>query len=182
MHQVARIGLGAFLLIASLCHGQSIADAARANRKQKEDGSATPKIITSDDLSAPQDVIIHLVPGVSATGQGTLVAPGRYKHNYVVTQIDASRFINGGVMHITVTVGGGSSEASFDLYPEGAHLPSAGMPHSLAGAHNVRSGADAKMDYRFDHAGVFQLAAEGSWNAKPEDTNSYSFVVDVATD
>jgi hypothetical protein len=168
------------LLFASICYGQSLADAARENRKQKvKDGEPSTKVITGDDFSAPPDVTIHLVPGATSTGQGTVAAPGRGKHAYLITNLDATRFTGGGVLHVTITVGDGASEASFDLYPQGARLPSEGMPNSLASAHNVRSGAGAKMDYRFDHGGVFQLAAEGSWNSKLGDTNNYSFVVDV---
>ena len=180
MHRVASIVLGPMLLIASICHGQSLADAARENRKQKaKDGAAATKVITTDDLSAPPDFTIHLVPGATSTGEGTLVAPGRWKHGYLITNLDATRFINGGVLHITITVGDGASEASFDLYSQGARLPSDGFPNSLAGAHSIRSGAVAKIDYRFDHGSMFRFAAEGSWNAKAGDTNNYTFVVDV---
>jgi len=180
MHKVAPTVLGTMLLITSFCQGQSLADAARENRKQKtKDGSSAPKVITTDDFSAPPDVTIHLVPGTTSTGQGTLAAPGRGKHSYLVTNLDATRFLNGGIFHIVITVGTGASEASFDLYPQGVPLPSEGLPHPLAGAHNVASGASAKIDYRFDHGGVFQFAAEGSWNAKAGETNTYNFVVDV---
>ena len=179
MRRVAPILLSLVLLLASICHGQSLADAARENRKQKANGSPAGKVVTSDDFSAPPNVTIHLFPGATSTGQGTLVAPGRGKHGYLVTDLDATRFIGGGVLHITITVGNGASEASFDLYPQGLGLPSEGFPNSLAGAHNIRSGAGAKIDYRFDHGSVFQLAAEGSWNAKAGDTNTYSFVVEV---
>lgn len=180
MHRVSPIVLGTMLLITSFCQGQSLADAARENRKQKaKDGSAPTKVITTDDFSAAPDVTIHLVPGTTSTGQGTLVAPGRGKHHYVVTNLDATRFLNGGTFHILITAGTGASEASFDLYPQGVPLPSEGFPQSLAGTHNVASGASAKIDYRFSHGGVFQLAAEGSWNAKLGDTNTYTFVVEV---
>lgn len=180
MRRVAPIVFVPIVLAASFCHGQSLADAARENRKQKtKDGSAATKVITSDDFSAPSQVTIHLVPGTTSTGEGNVVAPGRGKHGYVITNLDATQFTNGGVLHITITAGNGASEASFDLYPQGASLPSEGLPNSLAGAHNVRSGAGAKIDYHFDHGSVFQFAAEGSWNSKPGDTNTYSFVVDV---
>lgn len=181
MLRTARVVVGVLLLSASICHGQSLADAARENRKQKaKDGSAIAKVVTGDDLSgSPQAIVIRLVPGTTSSGEGSVVAPGRGKHRYVATTLDASRFTAGGVLHITITVGNGISEASFDLYPEGLPLPSEGMPNSLASAHNIRSGAGAKIDYRFDHGSVFQLAAEGSWNAKAGDTNNYNFVVEV---
>jgi hypothetical protein len=168
------------LVIATICRGQSIADAARENRKQKaKDGGSATRVITDDDFSGPPDATIQLMPGTTSTGEGTIVAPGRGKHAYFITNLDATRFTNGGVLHIAITVGDGASEASFDLYSRGSRLPSEGFPDSLADAHNVRSGATAKIDYRFDHAEVFRLAAEGSWNSKTGDRNSYSFVVNV---
>jgi hypothetical protein len=167
-------------LIGSIAYGQSLADAARANRKQK--GDAPAKVITGDDLVAtPTPEVIQLIPGTTSTGQGTLVAPGRGKHSYQVIVLDASRFLNGGTIHIMITVGDGASEASFDLYPQGLPLPSEGFPNSLANAVNIHSGSGAKINYRFAHGAVFQFAAEGSWNSKAGATNTYNFVVDVGS-
>jgi hypothetical protein len=178
MQRVALRILCIVLLLGDAGFGQSLADAARANRQQK--GAAPTKVLTSDDLVATATPeTIQLIPGSSATGQGTLVAPGRGKHSYRVIMLDASRFTNGGTIHITITVGDGESEASFDLYPQGLPLPSEGFPHSLASAVNIRSAKDAKINYRFAHGTVFQFAAEGSWNSKAGVTNTYSFVVDV---
>jgi hypothetical protein len=175
---VALRGLCIVLLIGNLSWGQSIADAARANRKQKSDAPA--KVLTSDDLAETSTpAIIQLVPGSSAAGQATLVAPGRGKHSYRVIKLDASRFVNGGTIHISITVGDGESEASFDLYPADLPLPSAGFPNSLANAVNIRSGSGAKINYRFAHGTVFQFGAEGSWNSKAGATNTYNFVVEV---
>jgi hypothetical protein len=179
MHRVTLSFLSMMLLIASLCQGQSLADAARENRKQKPNGSTTAKVVTEDDFSGPADVTIHLVPGSTSTGDGSIVAPGRGKHTYLITNLDATRFINGGVLHIVLTLGDGASEASFDLYSQGARLPSEGLPNPLASAHNVRSGSSAKIDYRFDHGMILRLGAEGSWNAKAGDTNNYQLAVEV---
>lgn len=182
MKRVALKGFGMVLLISILiggtAYGQSLADAARANRKQK--GAAPAKVVTSDDLAAKSTPeTIELIPGSTSTGEGTLVAPGRGKHSYRVILLDASRFVNGGTIHITITLGDGESEASFDLYPQGLPLPSEGMPNSLARAINIPSGSGGKISYRFPHGTVFQFGAEGSWNAKAGATNTYSFVVDV---
>ena len=167
-----------FLLIGGTAYGQSLADAARANRQQKSAGPT--KVLTGDDLDATSTPeIIQLNPRSSSTGQGTLVAPGRGKHSYRVIQLDASRFVNGGTIHITITVGEGESEGSFDLYPQGLPLPSEGFPKSLASAVNTHSGSSAKINYSFAHGTVFQFGAEGSWNSKAGATNTYSFVVDV---
>ena len=180
MHRVALQVVATMLLIAGICRAQSLGDAARENRKQKaKDGGASAKVVTDDDFSSPPDITLHLVPGATLTGQGTIVAPGRGKHAYVITNLDTSRFPSGGVLHITITVGDGPSEASFDLYSKGASLPIQGFPSPLASAHNVASGGNAKIDHRFSSGGTFRLAAEGSWNAKPGDTNTYSFVVEV---
>jgi hypothetical protein len=165
------------VLVGSIGYAQSLADAARANRQQK--GAAPTKVLTGDDLAATSQETIQLIPGSSATGQGTLVAPGRGKHSYRVILLDASRFVNGGTIHITITAGEGESEASFDLYPQGLSLPSEGFPNSVASAVNIHSGAGAKINYHFAHGAVFQFAAEGSWNSKAGATNTYSFVVDV---
>lgn len=182
MHRVVAIALGTVLLIGSFCYGQSLADAARENRKQKADaGSSTAKVINSDDLSGNAQITLHLVPGTSSTGEGGLIAPGRWKHRYSATYLDLTKFASGGVLHITITVGGGAaSEASFDLFSEGARLPSDGFPNSLASVHSIPSGGTGKLNYHFDHGAVFQLAAEGSWNAKAGDENTYSFVAEVA--
>jgi hypothetical protein len=185
MQRVARKGLCIVLLIEALLigstgYGQSLGDAARANRKQK--GAAPTKVLTGDDLvatSTPE--IIQLIPGSTSTGQGMLVAPGRGKHSYRVILLDASRFANGGTIHITITVGDGESEGSFDLYPQGLPLPSEGFPNSLANAVNIRSASGAKITYRFAHGTVFQFGAEGSWNSKAGATNTYTFVVDVGS-
>jgi hypothetical protein len=172
MQRVALKSLCIVLLVSSTCYGQSLADAARENRKSK--------VVSSDDLVAiPPTEVIQLIPGSTSTGQGTVVAAGRGKHNYNVVLLDASRFLNGGTIHITITVGTGESETSFDLCPQSLPLPAEGMPNSLAGAHNIHSASGAKINYRFAHGTVFQFGAEGSWNAKPGATNTYSYVIDV---
>jgi hypothetical protein len=154
-----------------------LADAARENRKEKSD-KASAKVFTTDDLLEKPEVIL-LTPGSTSKGEGTLVAPGRGKHEYRVVTLDASRFVNGGTIHIKITTGTGEAESSFDLYPPGLSLPAEGIPNSLASAYNVRSVSGAKINYRFTRGAVFQFGAEGSWNSKPGATNTYTYVVDV---
>ena len=179
MRRVAQQGLCLVLLIGSTCYGQSVVDAARQNRKQKsENGAAPTKVISNDDLFEETEVI-QLLPGSSATGQGTLVGPGRGKHNYRVVRLDARQFVNGGAIHITITMGSGEAEASFDLYPQSLPLPTEGLPNSLAGAHNIGRTSGARINYHFTHGTVFQFGAEGSWNVKAGARNTYSFVVEV---
>src|SRR5579863_8746108 len=88
MQRIAPKGFGIVLLIVLFVSGmafaQSLADAARENRRDKlQTRGASTKVITGDDLaptSTPE--VIQLIPGSTATGQGTLVAPGRGKHGY----------------------------------------------------------------------------------------------------
>lgn len=182
MQRVALRSLGIVLLIGSSCYGQSLADAARANRNQKAgEGATATKVVTDDDIAATKDVTVHLVPGAASTGNGILVAPGMWKHGYSVINLDATRFPNGGVLHIEIALGDGPAEASFDLYSQNAHVPSGGFPNPLANAHDVPSGSTAKIDYRFDHGTVFQFGAEGSWHAKAGDRNTYNFTVSVGS-
>jgi hypothetical protein len=180
MHRVAQKVLCIVLLIGSTCYSQSIADSARENRKQQsKKGTAPAKVFSNDDVSSTPDMIAHLVPGSSFDGQGALVAPGRWKHNYRTIRLDTSRFPNGGTLHIKITLGNGASDASFDLYPMGAPLPTDGFAKSLAHAWDVPRGSSAKIDYRFDHGEVLLLGAEGNWNSKAGTTNTYNFAVNV---
>lgn len=179
MQRVTQRVLPILLMISSLCCGQSLGDAARANRQQQSKKAAPGKVITSDDMSESADPILHLVPGSSSSGQGSLIAPGMWKHSYRVYRLDTSRFVNGGTLHISITLGNGKSDASFDLYPGGTPLPVDGFPRSLAYAHDVLQTTSAKIDYHFTQGMVFLLGAEGSWHAKAGDTNTYSFVASV---
>jgi len=179
MLRVLHYGLCIVLLIGSTSYGQSLADAARENRKQKsEKGIASAKVISNDDLFAIPTVI-QLVPSSSSTGQGRFVAPGRGKHDYQVIVLDATRFEHGGTLHISISTGDGPAEASFDLYPQGFPLPASGFPTSIASAHNVPRNSGATINYRFTHGAVFQFGAEGSWNEKAGSANTYSLVVSV---
>lgn len=125
------------------------------------------------------DSVAQLLPGSKFTGEGTLVAPGRGKHSYRIVNLDATRFVNGGTLHITVTVGDGASNGSFDLYPQGAQVPAEGSPNSLANVWNVARASSRNITYHFDHGTVFQFRAEGDWNSEAGTTNTYSFIVDV---
>jgi len=179
MRRLLQYGLCIILLIGSTGYGQSLADAARENRTQKsEKSAASAKVIGNDDLF-PTPSVIQLVPGSSSTGQGRLVAPGRGKHDYQIIMLDATRFVHGGTLHISISTGDGPAEASFDLYPQGALLSASGFPTSIANAHNVPRTSGATINYRFAHGTVFQFGAEGSWNEKTGAANTYSFVVSV---
>ena len=73
-HDVRRIPsliLLSVLFLASLCHSQSLADAARKNRAQKEANSAkAAKVIETDDISTTPDATYAPVAG-QTPGQWT---------------------------------------------------------------------------------------------------------------
>jgi len=113
-----------------------------------------------------------------ASGQGNLVAPGSDRHGYTVFRIDTARFANGGTLEIEITVGDGASTASFDVFPEGARLPTEGFPTdqgSLANAYNLDPGQKATITYTLDRGQRLLLCAEGSWLSDQGSTNSFAY-------
>ena len=64
MHRVTPHVLALIMLIAGISHAQSLADAARANRKQKaREGATATKVISDDDLAASPDASFTWSPG-----------------------------------------------------------------------------------------------------------------------
>lgn len=56
MRRIVPTILPTLLLIGGLCHGQSLGDAARQIRQQKQkDGTAAKRVISTDDLSPSSD-------------------------------------------------------------------------------------------------------------------------------
>src|SRR5215469_9325093 len=157
MQRIAQQFLFIILLVTGICYGQSAADVARENRKHQASNETPGKVISNDDVDPLTPMTgAQLLPGSSFNGKGTLVAPGRGNHSYRCVNLDATRFLNGGTLHITVTLGKGESDASFDLYPQGVQPPIQGFPNSLAHAWDVAKGSTVKINSHFDHGAVFQ--------------------------
>ena len=55
------------LLVCSLCAAQSLGDAARQNRQQKEARGTTKKVYTTDDVTAPQCATVQEPKDLSGT-------------------------------------------------------------------------------------------------------------------
>jgi hypothetical protein len=109
------------------------------------------------------------------SGSGWIMAPGYGRHNYRVFKLDARANDRGGILHIVLHVGPSGCDASFDLYAEGAHLPSRGAPGSLAGAYDIRKGGTAQIVWRFERGQVFVLGAEGNWFSPAGSSNTFSY-------
>ncbi len=111
-------------------------------------------------------------------GSGILVAPGKGNQEYTIHQIDTKDFVNGGIVTFRITVGDGESDASFDLFPEGAPIPTTGRPiGSVAGRYDILKGSTTTMSYRFQRGQVFQFGADGNWFSRKGAGNTYTFEV-----
>jgi hypothetical protein len=104
---------------------------------------------------------------VRSSGSGTLqiVAPGQGAHKYTTQLIDTTAFASGGTLEVEVTVAADSqTDASFDIFPPGAVIPTAGYPTtSVAKAYDIGKGQGAKLSYRFTRGEVVTFGAQGNW-------------------
>ena len=67
MRLVSGVGL-VLLLVCALCAGQSLGDAARQNRQQKETrGTTGKKVYTTDDVTAPACPVAQQPKDLSGT-------------------------------------------------------------------------------------------------------------------
>lgn len=110
--------------------------------------------------------VLVLAPS-QPSGSGTLevVAPGYGVHQFTLQRIDLTAFTGGGTLVIDVSVAPDSTtDASFDVYPQGAVIPSKDAPTtSVARAYDVQKGQSSRLTYQFTRGEVVTLAAEGNW-------------------
>ncbi|MDD5298371.1 MAG: S8 family serine peptidase, partial [Rhodocyclaceae bacterium] len=120
---------------------------------------------------------------ITLTGSGTLVAPGNNNHNYTFANIDASAFVLGGKIDITINLGNGNSSSSYDLYPASYTPVSTGRPqNSLANAYDKSPGSTTVISYAFGPgaANVFKLGLEGNWFSPAGSTNTFTYSVVIS--
>ena len=111
----------------------------------------------------------------SASGQGTLFAPGHGVHNYRIHELDARRFLNGGTLIVDVRIGSGQSWASVDLYGEGQPLATSGVPQALASAWDLPPNSNRRITHAFRKGQIFRLCFEGNWGSPQGATNTYTY-------
>jgi hypothetical protein len=108
---------------------------------------------------------LRLTPSAPSAG-GTLkiVAPGYNRHQYTTQRIDTTAF-GSGTVEIEVSVAAASAtDASFDLFPQNATVPSEGYPTtSVAQAYDVARGQSSRLTYRFTKGEIFTFGAQGNW-------------------
>lgn len=116
----------------------------------------------------------------SATTEGELIAPGHGKQSHTIVLIDVTDFPSGGTLKIEVTLGEGESDGSFDLFPEGAAIPTEGrVTNSLAALYDLKHGESGTLVYEFVSGQVFQLGATGNWFSREGATNTFLISVFV---
>lgn len=119
------------------------------------------------------------ITSVKITNSGLLVAPGNRRHSYALTPIDARQFSKG-TIKIEISIGGGESSGSFDLFADGMPIPKTGSTRSLAHSYDMSPGASATITYSFNNGQLFLLGAEGNWFSPEGATNNYSFVAIIS--
>ena len=115
------------------------------------------------------------------SGNGSIHGQEIGTHDYVLHNLDLSRYPNGGNLTISIKTGSGASSLSFDLFANTASIQSTGRQQSsLATAYDISPNSNITMNYKFP-AGTQMviLGAEGNWFSDPSLTNSYSFSATV---
>ena len=111
----------------------------------------------------------------SASGQGTLFAPGHGVHNYRIHELDARRFLNGGALIVDVRIGAGQSWASVDLYGDGQPLATSGVPQALASGWDLPPNSNRRITHVFRKGQIFRLCFEGNWGSPQGAANAYTY-------
>lgn len=139
--------------------------------------TATPA--NSEGPSRPEVLVLtHAQP--SATTEGELIAPGHSKQSHTIVLIDVTDFPSGGTLKIEVALGKGESDGSFDLFPEGAAIPTEGrVTNSVAALYDLKHGESGTLVYEFVSGQVFQLGATGNWFSREGATNTFMLSVFV---
>jgi hypothetical protein len=112
---------------------------------------------------------------------GMLKAPGNNRQNYQIICIDTTRFNDQSHLQIDIELGNGESNASFDIFPEGAEIPTVGRPTgSILGAYDISRGTkNLRMIVEFTKGQVFQFGATGNWFSREGSTNNFKVTMSV---
>ena len=111
---------------------------------------------------------------------GTITGPGKNNQLYRITTLDTRAFTRGGTIFIKIRLGRGECHGSFDLFPQGAAIPSQGYPReSLQRAYNIQSGSAVTMTHRFRRGEIFKFGATGNWTSRRGSKNSYAVIFEI---
>lgn len=144
-----------------------------------------PNATTEETQSTPAtevdpNFIILTRDQPAATATGELTAPGYEKQSYTVFFLDTTDFSEGGTLIVEVQLGDGESDGSFDLFPEGAPIPTEGRAEdSIAALYDLKRGERGTLRYPFASGQVFQFGATGNWFSREGATNTYTLTIRV---
>ena len=129
---------------------------------------------------ANQSTVVLTPSRPSASSTMTITAPERGRHAFTIHHIDTTAFA-GGTMDIEVTVSGESAtNASFDLFPADAVIPTDGRSTiSLATAYDVSKGQTVHLSYTFTRGEIFPFGGEGNWFSPPGSKGTVQYKVTV---
>jgi hypothetical protein len=164
---------------ATRAHEQETARAVAETRSVEQE--QTREVTQSGAKATLEANTIVLSPShFSAATEGCLTAPGNGYQDYTIVLIDTRAFPNGGKLVMTVGLGSGGSDGSFDLFLEGTDIPTKGKPdRSVAHIWDLGREHNATMEYRFSAGQVFQFGATGNWMSPKGTTNTFSLSVAV---
>lgn len=115
------------------------------------------------------------------SGSGTLNGVPFGTQQWRFFAIDVEPFKFGGSIEVEITLGSGTSGASYDLFDTSTpSLTAEGRPlGSLANAYDVSPGSKTTLTYNFSNSRIktYFLGVEGNWGSPSSATNTYSFEV-----
>jgi len=116
---------------------------------------------------------------VITSGTGTIKAIPAGTQDYKIHNIDTNSYTTGGTLKVEIVLGSGLCSGSFDLFSQGATIPTSGTANSLAHSYDVAPGATTTVTYTFTQGQIFQFGATGNWYSTTGTTNTYSFTAKV---
>lgn len=142
--------------------------------------TTAPEVRATLTAEADPNFIILTHEQPTATVTGELTAPGYEKQSYTIFSLDTTDFSEGGTLIVEVQLDDGESDGSFDLFPQGAPIPTEGRAEdSLAALYDLKRGERGTMRYQFESGQVFQFGATGNWFSREGATNSFTLTIRV---
>ena len=173
LHRVVELFSQGFAVLALI-----LASFACGNSAPVSDTEEAPSSTPAEEADSNFIILTYEQP--TATVAGELTAPGYEKQSYTVFFLDTTDFSEGGTLVVEVQLDDGESDGSFDLFPEGAPIPTEGRAEdSLASLYDLRRGERGTFRYQFESGQVFQFGATGNWFSREGATNTFTLIIRV---
>lgn len=143
----------------------------------------TPTAAPVNESAQSTNALVLTRAQPSGTAEGALTAPGHGRQNFTIIPIDVTDFRSGGTLTIEVALGDGESDGSFDLFPDGAVIPTEGrVTNSVATLYDLKHGESGTLTYKFASGQVFQFGATGNWFSREGAVNAFTITASVEAD